>query len=116
MGDDYCDNGMLLIYVRDQKQVSQYGMSHSKQTISPSQMVTYQGHAAGRERFKVFSDQQIANLHELAMNGGGLNGTASVSALPLGDFGGASSSDDNSGAEVRKADENWAVSLGDERA
>jgi hypothetical protein len=81
-------------------------------------MATYQGHASGHDRFKVFSDQEIANLHDLAMRAGP-NGTADVSALPLGDFGNSGGGgggteekvgDDSVGTEVRRAAESWAVS------
>ncbi|KAI3420416.1 hypothetical protein GPALN_003714 [Globodera pallida] len=46
MGLEQCDNGMLLLYIRDQKR-----------------MVTYQGH----RQIQIYSDQDIANLHELTL-------------------------------------------------
>ncbi|KAF7639739.1 hypothetical protein Mgra_00000660, partial [Meloidogyne graminicola] len=48
IGDNKCDNnGMLLIYIRDNKKLS-----------------IYQGH---NKQFKIYSNKDIANLHELAI-------------------------------------------------
>ncbi|KAL3072633.1 hypothetical protein niasHS_017607 [Heterodera schachtii] len=44
MGTEQCDNGMLMLYIRDQKR-----------------MVTFQGH----RRLQIYSDRDIDNLHEL---------------------------------------------------
>nr|CAD2125491.1 unnamed protein product [Meloidogyne enterolobii] len=98
MGDSLCDNnGMLLIYVRDKRNLA-----------------VYQGH---NKPLRMFSNKDIANLHELAIQN---NGTGNVTSL--NDFqsvhtppsSSPSSSKDgetaaSSSAEVHQADWNWPV-------
>uniref|UniRef100_A0A914LW59 Uncharacterized protein n=1 Tax=Meloidogyne incognita TaxID=6306 RepID=A0A914LW59_MELIC len=101
MGDSLCDNnGMLLIYVRDKRNLA-----------------VYQGH---NKPLRMFSNKDIANLHELAIQN---NGTGNVTSL--NDFqsvhtppsSSPSSSKDgetaaSSSAEVHQADWNWVPVIG----
>lgn len=80
MGTEKCDNGILMLYIRDQRK-----------------MATYQGHG----RFNVLSDQQLSEPNNLALLTSGQNGTGTL--VPIGNVLGLGGSDGSAAlAEVRR--------------